>query len=263
MKKIAIAAIVVGLALGATACSSATPASTPTATKSAALSGTVQVYAASSLTAAFTTLAIDFEKANPGVSVLNTFNGSSTLVTQIQNGAPADVFASADTANMEKLSTSGLVSATPDLFATNTMEIVVPKGNPAKITDFADLGKAGVKTVICAASVPCGAAALALEKLTGVTISPVSQELAVTGVLSKVSSGEADAGLVYVTDVKSALPAGQVEGVTFAESPQVVNSYPIVALKNSKNPTAAQAFVDYVIGKTGQAVLKKDGFGKP
>ncbi|MCU1412769.1 MAG: molybdate-binding protein [Microbacteriaceae bacterium] len=264
MKKIAITAIVVGLALGATACSAATPASTPSATKtSAALTGTIQVYGAASLTAAFTELAIDFEKANPGVTVTNTFNGSSTLVTQIQNGAPADVFASADTVNMEKLSTSGLVAGTPDVFATNTMEIVVPKGNPAKITDFADLAKSGVKTVVCAASVPCGAAALALEKLTGVTISPVSQELAVTGVLSKVSSGEADAGLVYVTDVKGALPAGQVEGVTFTESPQVVNTYPIVALKNSKNPRVAQALVDYITGKTGQALLKADGFGKP
>jgi molybdate transport system substrate-binding protein len=264
MKKFAIAAIVIGVVLGATACSAATPASTPTATKSAAaLTGTIQVYGASSLTAAFTTLAIDFEKANPGVTVQNTFNGSSTLVTQIQNGAPADVFASADTATMQTLSTAGLVSGKPALFATNTMEIVVPKGNPANITSFADLAKPGVKTVICAVAVPCGAAAASLEKVTGVTITPVSEELAVAGVLSQVSSGEADAGLVYVTDVKGALPAGQIQGVTFKQSSQVVNSYPIAALTGTKNAAAAKAFVAYVTGKPGQALLKADGFGKP
>jgi molybdate transport system substrate-binding protein len=263
-KPLALVAVALAVGLGVAACSSA--ASTPTATSTtsaAALSGTIQVYGAASLAAAFTTLAIDFEKANPGVTVLNTFNGSSTLVTQIQNGAPADVFASADTASMDKLTSAGLVSGTPPIFATNTLEIAVPKGNPAKITDFADLATPGVKTVICAASVPCGAAALSLEQLTGVTITPVSQELAVTGVLAKVASGEADAGLVYVTDVKGALPAGNIDGVTFTQSSKVVNQYPIAALKNSKNAAAAQAFVKYITGKAGQALLKADGFGRP
>ncbi len=262
-KPFALVAVALAVGLGVTACASAAPAPTATATKSAALSGTIQVYAASSLTAAFTTLAIDFEKANPGVTVLNTFNGSSTLVTQIQNGAPADVFASADTATMDKLTGAGLVSGTPPIFASNTMEIAVPKGNPAKITDFADLAKPAVKTVICAASVPCGAAALSLEQVTGVTITPVSQELAVTGVLSKVASGEADAGLVYVTDVKGALPAGNIEGVTFTESSKVVNQYPIAALKTSKNAAAAKAFVAYITGTAGGALLKADGFATP
>ncbi|MES2170141.1 MAG: molybdate ABC transporter substrate-binding protein [Actinomycetota bacterium] len=262
-KPFALVAVALAVGLGVTACSSAAPSPTATPTAAAALSGTIQVYGAASLTAAFTTLAIDFEKANPGVTVLNTFNGSSTLVTQIQNGAPADVFASADTANMDKLTAAGLISGTPSIFATNTLEIAVPKGNPAKITDFADLAKPGVKTVICAASVPCGAAALSLEQLSGVTITPVSQELAVTGVLAKVSSGEADAGLVYVTDVQGALPAGKIQGVTFAESSKVVNQYPIAALKSSKNAAAAQAFVKYITGKAGQALLKADGFAKP
>ncbi len=263
MKKLAVAALVIAVALGATACST-TQTSTPTATTTAAapkLTGTITVYGAASLTAAFTDLASEFESANPGVIVQTTFNGSSVLVTQIQSGAPADVFASADAANMHKLVTAALTAATPEIFATNVLEIAVPIGNPAKIRSFADLAKPGVTTVVCAVSVPCGAATASIEKLTGVSISPVSQELAVTGVLTKVESGEADAGLVYVTDVKGA--AGKVDGVTFPESSKAVNSYPIVALKNSANATLAAAFVSYVTGPVGQALLTKEGFGRP
>ena len=261
MRRLAAAVIAVGVVLGASACSSGSPASTPTTSNSGKLSGTITVYGAASLTAAFTQLATEFESTNPGVTVQTTFNGSSVLVTQIQSGAPADVFASADTANMQKLSSAGLTTGLPELFATNVLEIAVPPGNPAKVTSFADLARPGIKTVVCAVSVPCGAATASLEKLTGVTISPVSQELAVTGVLTKVESGEADAGLVYLTDVRGA--AGRVVGVPFPESSKVVNSYPIVALKNSSNAKVASAFVRYVIGPGGQALLTKDGFGRP
>jgi molybdate transport system substrate-binding protein len=264
MKKIAIAAIAIGVLLGASACSTSTATPTASPTKTAAaqkLTGSITVYGAASLTASFTELAKEFMTANPGVTVQTTFNGSSVLVTQIQSGAPADVFASADTANMDKLSTTAQTAAVPDDFATNVLEIAVPTGNPAGIKTFADLAKPGIKTVICAVAVPCGAATAQVEKATGVTIAPVSQELAVTGVLAKVETGEADAGLVYVTDVKGA--AGKVDGVTFPESAKAVNTYPIVALKNSQNPKVAAAFVKFVIGPVGQGVLKAAGFGKP
>jgi molybdate transport system substrate-binding protein len=262
MKK--ITALIGAAALAVTLAACSTPAATPTATKTAAapaLTGTITVYGAASLTQTFTDLATEFEAANPGVTVQTTFNGSSVLVTQIQSGAPADVFASADTANMAKLTTASLVEGTPVNFATNVLEIAVPNGNPAKITSFADLAKSGVKVVVCAPAVPCGAATVAVENATGTKLSPVSQETAVTGVLAKVETGEADAGLVYVTDVKGA--GGKVDGVTFPESAKAVNTYPIAALSASKNPKAAAAFVKFVTGKVGQNVLSTAGFGKP
>ena len=262
MKK--ITALVGAAALAVTLAACSTPAATPTTTETAAalaLTGTITVYGAASLTQTFTDLATEFEAANPGVTVQTTFNGSSVLVTQIQGGAPADVFASADTANMAKLTTASLVEGTPVDFATNVLEIAVPTGNPAKITSFADLAKPGVKVVVCAPAVPCGAATVAVENATGTKLTPVSEETAVTGVLAKVETGEADAGLVYVTDVKGA--SGKVDGVKFAESAKAVNTYPIAALKDSKNPKAAAAFVKFVTGKVGQNVLSTAGFGKP
>ena len=248
--------------IGVAACSS-TPAASPTPTASATpkLTGSITVYGAASLTPTFTTLATDFEASNPGVTVLTTFNGSGVLATQITQGAPADVFASADPAPMTSLETANLVQGKPVNFATNTLEIATPPSNPAKIAAFADLAKPGVKTVICAASQPCGMATVSMEKATGVNLTPVSEELSVTAVLTKVQTGQADAGLVYKTDVKSA--GSTVLGVPFAESGKVVNVYPIAALKNSKNPTVAAAFVAFVTGSYGQAVLKAAGFGKP
>jgi molybdate transport system substrate-binding protein len=256
--------LLAALAACSTPAATATPNATPKASISAtadSLSGAITVYGAASLTATFTKLASQFEAAHPGVTVQTTFNGSAILVTQIQAGAPADVFASADTANMAKLTTASLVKGSPINFATNTLEIAVPVGNPAKIASFADLAKQGIKTVICAPAVPCGAAALAIEKATGVSLTPVSEETAVTGVLSKVQTGEADAGLVYVTDVAAA--AGKVTGITFAESSKAVNTYPIAALAGSKNAKVAAAFVAFVTSKAGQAVLSAAGFGKP
>ncbi|RPE76026.1 MULTISPECIES: molybdate ABC transporter substrate-binding protein [unclassified Frondihabitans] len=256
-------AVTAALALGLAACSSGgTPAATTSTTSGTGdLTGSITVYGAASLTATFTQLASDFEKANPGVSVKTTFNGSSVLVTQIQSGAPADVFASADTANMTKLTDADLVTGTPTDFATNTLEIAVPTGNPKNISTFTDLAKSGVKTVVCASAVPCGAATEKIEAATGVTLKPVSEETAVTGVLSKVETGEADAGLVYVTDVKSA--DGKVDGVTFDDSKEAVNTYPIATLKDSSNKAAADAFVKYVAGAEGQKVLAAAGFGQP
>jgi molybdate transport system substrate-binding protein len=171
------------------------------------------------------------------------------------------VFASADEKNMTKVSDAGLAAGTPVDFATNVLAIAVPPGNPAHITSFADLAKPGVKTVVCAPQVPCGAATAKVEASTGVTLTPVSQESAVTDVLGKVSSGEADAGIVYVTDVKGA--GSSVDSVPFPEAASAVNTYPIVALKDAHDATLAAAVVDYVTGPDGQKVLKAAGFGAP
>ena len=225
------------------------------------LSGTVTVFAAASLKKTFTAIGAEFEKAHPGVTVTFNFAGSSDLVAQIQQGAPADVFASADPKNMDKATGDSLTAATPVDFASNTLEIAVPPGNPAKIASLADLAKPGVKVVLCAPEVPCGAAAAKVEAAARIDIKPVSEEQSVTDVLGKVTSKEADAGLVYVTDVKGAGDA--VEGVEFAESSSAVNTYPIATLKASKNAAAAQAFLEAVTGDPGQGILAAAGFAKP
>jgi len=222
---------------------------------------TLTVFAAASLTNTFTEIGKEFESQHDGVEVEFSFGGSSDLVSQIQQGAPADVFASADEANMEKLTGDDLQAGDPVDFASNTLEIATPPGTPAGIASFADLGKDGVDVVVCAPEVPCGAAAVKAEEATGVTINPVSEEQSVTDVLAKVSSGEADAGLVYVTDVAAA--GDSVEGVTFPESSDIVNTYPIVALEDSKNADLAQEFIDLVTSDTGQSILEEAGFAKP
>lgn len=259
----AIVAIAACIALAAGACATG-PASTPKPTTSKnttatdTLSGSITVFGAASLTGTFTELAEKFMAEHNGVTVATSFAGSSDLVTQITAGAPADVFASADTKNMDKV--TDLVNA-PVNFASNVLEIAVPPGNPASITSFADLAKPGVKTVVCAPQVPCGTATVAVEKASGVTLAPVSEENSVTDVLGKVSSGEADAGLVYVTDIKGA--GSSVKGISFAESSQAVNTYPIAVIKASSNAKVASAFVDFVTGEAGRAVLKAAGFGAP
>jgi molybdate transport system substrate-binding protein len=251
------------LALTGTGCSAGTGASRSTPSRSASdeLSGSATVFAAASLTATFTELGKKFEAAHPGTTVTFSFAGSSDLVTQITEGAPADVFASADEANMKKATHAGVTAGDPVDFATNVLAIAVPPGNPAKIKSFADLAKPGVKTVVCAPQVPCGAATAKVEASSGVTLTPVSQESSVTDVLGKVSSGEADAGIVYVTDVKGAGP--DVESVPFPEASGTVNTYPIVALKDAPDAKLAAAFVDFVTGPDGRKVLEAAGFGAP
>ena len=220
---------------------------------------TITVYAASSLTSTFTAIGKEFEATHDGVKVAFDFGGSSDLVTQIQEGAPADVFASADTATMDKLVADNLAGADPQDFATNTLEIAVPPGNPADVTSFQDLAKTGLNLVICAPEVPCGAATQTMADNVGVTLHPVSEEQSVTDVLAKVTSGEADAGVVYVTDVQAA--GDSVVGVSFPESDSVVNTYPIVPVEGSAESALAQEFVDLVLGDTGQKVLADAGFG--
>jgi molybdate transport system substrate-binding protein len=252
----------VGVVLASLVACSSTPEPTADPTDAApALSGSITVFAAASLKATFTQLATAFEDANPGTTVILNFAGSSDLVTQITEGAPADVFASADLKNMAKLTDADVVAGDPVDFATNTLEIAVPPGNPAGIENFADLAGADVKLVICAAQVPCGAATVIIEEATGVTLAPVSEESSVTDVLGKVSSGEADAGLVYVTDVAAA--GDTVEGIEFDESGEAVNTYPVATLTDSANPEVAAAFAAFVTSKAGLAVFAAAGFGKP
>ncbi|TDK28263.1 molybdate ABC transporter substrate-binding protein [Arthrobacter crusticola] len=219
---------------------------------------TITVFAAASLRGVFESLAEDYEARNPGSEVVLNFAGSSDLATQIEAGAPADVFASADAPTMERLAEAGLIDGEPGEFARNRLTIAVPPGNPAGVEGFTDL--AGVRLVACAPQVPCGAAATRIQEITGVRLSPVSEESSVTEVLGKVISGEADAGLVYVTDALAA--AGKVEAVSIPEAAEVPNSYLIGAVAPGA-PEGAQAFIDTVTGSTGQTLLKDAGFQPP
>jgi molybdate transport system substrate-binding protein len=217
------------------------------------------VYAAASLTSGFELLGDSFEATHDGVRVEFSFAGSSDLAAQIQNGAPADVFASADESNMDKLTTEDLQASAPQVFATNTLEIATPPDNPAGVTSLGDLADPDLDLVVCAPEVPCGAAAQDVAKAAGITLRPDSEEQAVTDVLGKVTSGEADAGLVYVTDVIRA--GDDVQGIAFPESASAVNSYPITTVAGSAHADLAGEFVDLVLGPEGQRVLASAGFG--
>jgi molybdate transport system substrate-binding protein len=221
----------------------------------------IAVFAAASLKATFTELGAQLEAANPGTTVNFNFAGSSDLVTQLTQGAPADVFASADEKNMTKALDAGLLAGDPVSFATNTLTIVTPPGNPKGIASFADLAEPDTAVVVCAPQVPCGSATEKVEEATGVTLTPVSEESAVTDVLGKITSGQADAGLVYVTDAMGAGDA--VTEVPFPESSAAVNTYPIAVLKEAGNTPIAEAFVDFVSGPVGRKVLSEAGFAAP
>jgi molybdate transport system substrate-binding protein len=259
--KIALATATTAMLLVAGAGCSTTAEPSGEASPAPAETQTLTVFAAASLKMTFTTLGQQFETTHAGTKVAFSFGGSSDLVTQLQQGAPGDVFASADTKNMDKATGDDLVKGDPVNFASNTLEIAVPPDNPATIASFADLAKPGVKVVVCAPQVPCGSATVKVEEATGVTLKPVSEENSVTDVVNKVISGEADAGLVYKTDVKSA--GAKVLGVPFPESSEAVNIYPIAVLTGSKDANLSQEFVDLVTGSEGQQVLADAGFGKP
>ena len=235
----------------------------PTAPVSASpsgLTGTITVFAASSLSGAFTTIGAGFEKSHPGTMVKFSFAGSSSLAAQIQQGAIGDVFASADQPNMQRLVDAGLTAESPQVFARNALEIVVGKGNPKHITSLADLARSGFVVVLCAPAVPCGRyAAQALQKA-GVAAKPASLEADVKAVLGKVALGEADAGIVYVTDVKAA--GAGVDGVAIPPALNVVADYPIALLKDSQNSALARAFVGYVLAD-GRRILTQYGFTNP
>jgi len=218
----------------------------------------IKVFAAASLTAAFTELGQQYGSANGGTKVTLNFAGSQALATQIQQGAPADVFASADIPNMDKV--KDLVG-TPQNFASNLLQVVVEKGNPKGVKGLEDLANPDLKVVLAAPDVPAGKyAQQALEKA-GVTVKPVSEEDNVKAVVTKVSLGEADAGIVYVTDVTAG--GDKVEGVDIPEELNVVATYPIATVKASKAQDQAQAFMDLVLSAQGQQVLEQYGFLPP
>ncbi len=249
----------------AAACGSSTkssgssPPTTPTTTSK--LSGALNVFAAASLTEAFKDEKTALASSASGLSLTYNFAGSQALVTQIKSGAPADVFASADQKNMKKLVDAGLVE-TPKTFARNTLEIAVAPGNPKHITGLADLEKSGVILVLEDASVPAGNYARQAFTKAGLPApKPASNELDVKATLVKLTSGEADAVIVYVTDVNAA--GSKVEGVDIPDSQNVIATYPIAAIKASKNLTAAEAFVDEIVSGSGQQALQARGFLPP
>lgn len=226
---------------------------------------TLRVLAAASLAGPFEELAQEFERTHDGVEVQLSSGGSTDLVAQVREGAPADVLATADTATMDVAVADGLTDGEPVTIATNVLQLAVPPGNPAGVTGLADLDAPSldrdVALVVCAPEVPCGAATQRLASAAGVVLSPVSEERSVTDVLGKVVSGEADAGLVYVTDVRAAGDA--VEGIVLPEAAEAVNRYPVAALADSAEPDLAQEFLDLVLGDLGRQVLRDAGFGPP
>lgn len=251
------------LVAGVVGCSSKTPpASTPAPPgPSAPAAGSIVVFAAASLKPAFTQIAARFKTDNPGSGVEYDFAGSSELATQLTQGASADVFASADTAQMDNVVKAGLLAGNPTNFAANTLVIVTAPGNPKKIASFADLAKPGLNVVTCQRPVPCGAATQRIEDRTGVRLNPVSEEPSVTDALNKVTAGQADAALVYVTDAKNA--KGSVTTVDFPEAADAVNVYPIGVLKKAPQAALAEKFVALVTSEAGQQVLAQLGFVKP
>jgi molybdate transport system substrate-binding protein len=243
------------------ACGSSSSGSTSSGgASSSGLSGSINVFAAASLTGTFTQLGKQFEAAHPGTEVAFNFGPSSGLATQITQGDPADVFASAAPANMATVVKAGDASS-PTNFVSNVMEIAVPPSNPGKITSVQDLARKSEKVVLCAAPVPCGATARKVFANARITVNPISDEVDVKSTLSKVELGSADAGVVYVTDVKAA--GTKVKGIEIPSDLNASTQYPIAALKNSKNATLAQAFVTYVLSSEGQSVLTQAGFLKP
>jgi molybdate transport system substrate-binding protein len=227
---------------------------------SGGITGTVTVLAASSLTGAFTTLGKQFEAAHPGTTVKFSFAASSALAQQITQGAPADVFASASPTNMQQVVSGGGATTSTD-FVKNVMEIAVPPKNPAGITGVADLARKGVKVALCQAQVPCGATAAKVFANAKLKVTPVTEEADVKSVLAKVTLGEVDAGVVYVTDVLAA--GSQVKGIEIPAAVNASTEYPIAALTKAPNQAGAAAFVAYVLSSAGSSVLTAAGFQAP
>jgi len=263
-----IAALAVAAVAGCSSSSTSSPSSAPStssssapaASSSALPAGTITVFAASSLKETFTTLGKQFEAAHPGDTVKFSFGASSTLATQITDGAPADVFASAAPKNMETVVSAGDAS-NPQDFAKNTAEIAVPPSNPANVTSVNDLAKSSVKVALCQPQVPCGVVAAGVFKNAAITVKPVTLQPDVKSVLTQVELGNVDAGVVYVTDVKAA--GSKVKGVTIPAGQNASTLYPIATISSSKEMSIAQAFVAYVLSPAGQQVLAAAGFEKP
>ncbi|MDQ3733223.1 MAG: molybdate ABC transporter substrate-binding protein [Actinomycetota bacterium] len=253
-------ALLAALVCGLTACGGD---EAPAAGGDDTLSGSLTVFAAASLTDVFTELGGRFESEHRNVEMTDYFNfgPSSGLATQINEGAPADVFASANTTQMEVAVAAGNAHGAPAVFVENVLEIAVPAGNPAGITGLADFANPDLTLAICAPEAPCGAAAQTVFQAAGITPSVDSLEEDVRAALTKVELGEVDAALVYVTDVTAA--GGSVEGIEFPEAEEAVNSYPIVALAAAPNPDAARAWIEFVLSDVGAAAFEEAGFRIP
>lgn len=250
------------LALSACSSSDADSSSAkPDSSASDKLSGTVTVFAAASLKESFTALGKEFEQAHPGTKVTFSFGGSDSLAASITGGAPADVFASASPKTMKIVTDAGDATGTPATFVRNQLEIATLPGNPDKIASLKDLTKSSLKVVLCDKEVPCGAAAQKALDASSLKLTPVSYEQDVKAALTKVELKEADAAVVYKTDVHAA--GDKVEGVEFPESADAINEYPITLLKGTRNTDAAKAFIALVRSADGQKVLTGAGFLKP
>ncbi|MFH8802626.1 molybdate ABC transporter substrate-binding protein [Streptomyces sp. NPDC017936] len=252
--------------LALSACSSsgsdsAKPDSSAPASASGEPSGGITVFAAASLKESFTTLGERFEKAHPGTKVTFSFGGSDALAASITGGAPADVFASASPRTMEIVTDAGDASGAPATFVRNQLEIATLPGNPDRIASLKDLTAPDLKVVLCDKTVPCGAAAQKALDASELKLTPVSYEEDVKSALNKVVLKEADAAVVYRTDVKAA--GDKVEGVDFPESADAVNDYPIALLKASENAGTARAFIALVRSAEGRKVLAEAGFLQP
>jgi len=266
MRTRALLALPVAALLALTACGGSSSDDTASGSSAAGesgggLSGTLTVFAAASLTDVFTGLGDQLEKENPELDVRFNFAGSDALATQVTQGAPADVFASANQKQMKVVTDAGLQAADPAIFAENVLEIAVPQGNPGHITGLKDFANADLTLAVCAPSVPCGAAAQTVFTAAGIDARPDTEETDVKAALNKVQLGEVDAALVYATDVQAA--GDQVEGIEFPQADEAVNDYPICALKAAPNPDAARAFVDLVTSDEGQKALTDAGFRTP
>ncbi|WP_413760306.1 molybdate ABC transporter substrate-binding protein [Streptomyces sp. MMBL 11-3] len=251
------------LALSACSSSDGSSSSEPDSSASSAggPSGTVTVFAAASLKESFTTLGEKFEKEHPGTKVTFSFGGSDSLAASITGGAPADVFASASPKTMKIVTDAGGAAGTPATFVRNELEIATLPGNPDDVASLKDLTDPGLKVVLCAEEVPCGAAARTALDAADLKLTPVSYEQDVKAALTKVELKEADAAVVYKTDVHAA--GDKVEGVEFPESADAVNDYPIARLKDARNADGAEAFIELVRSAEGQKVLTAAGFLKP
>ncbi|HVU73595.1 MAG TPA: molybdate ABC transporter substrate-binding protein [Mycobacteriales bacterium] len=235
-------------------------ATVPACSSSKAKTVELRVLAASSLTETFSQLGHDFEQSHPGVEVTFSFGGSSGLAQQLAAGAPADVFAAASSTTMKTVQDAGLLDGAPVTFARNRLAVAVPPGS-TKVQTYPDIAKPGVALAICAAEVPCGAAAQALFTATGLTPHPATEEQDVKSVLTKVELGEADAGVVYITDVRAAGDKVGSVAVPYVEG--AVASYPIAALSASKHRALAEQLVAYLSGAHGEQVLQAAGFLPP
>jgi molybdate transport system substrate-binding protein len=258
------AGVVAVLVLGAAGCTPAAPQTSPTTasgTSADAVSGKVTVLGAASLTDVFTELADEVRAEHPGLDVALSFAGSSTLVGQVRGGAPADVVALASADTMRQLTDAGLVAGQPRPLARNVLEVVIPDDDPGGVEGIDDLADPDIKVALCAPQVPCGAAAQRLLAASGVQVSPATLEQDVRAVLSKVALGEADAGLVYATDVRAG--GDRVTGIPVPAAQEAATDYLVAVLADAPNPAAARAFVDHAVSRQGRAVLDAAGFLPP